>query len=399
MGKEAINHEQRAHALLSASGASRWLNCTVSPRLEEGFENKESDFAAEGTLAHEFAEVGVVYALGRLEDHEYGDICTKLKLSPHYSDEMLDEVQKHVDYVMEVYNEALSRSKDALIFVEDKVDLSMYIEEGFGLNDICIVADGILDIIDLKYGKGQRVKAIENKQMRLYGLGGVYKHELFYDLKEVRMHISQPRMDWVEVDTIGVTELKQWAQDVIIPTAKLAFEGLGEPNAGEWCRIGGSNCAAMQHCKAHADYFRSIEIKTNIAPHLISDDEVLEIYKKAKAVAVWLESIQDFVYSEALKGKKWPEFKLVEGRSNRTWKDDIAVANKLTELGYSEVQIANTKLKGIGDIEKLVGKAKFPILLDGLVIKPQGKPSLVPDSDKRPALGIEQAKSDFEDIE
>lgn len=389
-----VNHEQRAHALLSASGASKWLNCTVAPRLEEGFEDKESDFAKEGTLAHEFAELGVRLALKQITQKEYDKQTKPLYDSPYYAMDMLDEVQKHVDYVMEVYSEALSRSKDALIQIEEKIDLTHYIEDGFGTNDDVIIADGVLDVIDLKYGKGVRVSAIDNSQLKLYGLGALRANELAFDITTIRLHIVQPRLDHISVWEISAEALRLWGEEVVKPKAIQAYAGEGEQVAGDHCRW----CKAKARCKAFADKNLEVAKHEFADPHLLSDQELIDAFKIMPSIQDWLTTVSEYLHTEALKGKKWPEFKLVEGRSNRVWKNDIEVATKLESEGYQESQICNIKLKGIGDIEKLLGKKDFPVILDGLVIKPQGKPSLVPDTDKRPALGVVKAQTDFEDI-
>lgn len=389
-----VNHEQRAHALLSASGASKWLNCTVAPRLEEGFEDKESDFAKEGTLAHEFAELGVRLAIKQITQKEYDKQTKPLYDSPYYAIDMLDEVQKHVDYVMDVYSEALSRSKDALIQIEEKIDLTHYIEDGFGTNDDVIIADGVLDVIDLKYGKGVRVSAIDNSQLKLYGLGALRANELAFDITTIRLHIVQPRLDHISVWEISAEDLRAWGEDVVKPKAIQAYAGEGEQIAGDHCRW----CKAKARCKAFADKNLEVAKHEFAYPHLLSDQELIDAFKMMPSIQDWLTTVSEYLHAEALKGKKWPDFKLVEGRSNRVWKNDIEVATKLEAEGYQESQICNIKLKGIGDIEKLLGKKDFPVILDGLVIKPQGKPSLVPDTDRRPALGIVKAQSDFEDI-
>lgn len=391
---EGVNHEQRAHALLSASGASKWLNCTVAPRLEEGFQDKESDFAKEGTLAHEFAELGVRLALKQITQKEYDKAIKPLVESPYYSSEMGDEVQKHIDYVMEVYSEALSRSKDALIQIEEKIDLTHYIEDGFGTNDDVIIADGVLDVIDLKYGKGVRVSAIDNSQLKLYGLGALRANELAFDITTIRLHIVQPRLDHISVWEISAEDLRTWGEEVVKPKAIQAYAGEGEQIAGDHCRW----CKAKARCKAFAEKNLELAKHEFADPHLLSDQELIDAFKRMPSIQDWVATVSEYLLAEALKGKKWPEYKLVEGRSNRVWKNDIEVATKLESEGYQESQICNIKLKGIGDIEKLLGKKDFPVILDGLVIKPQGKPSLVPDTDKRPALGIDKAQTDFEDI-
>lgn len=391
--EKTIDHSSRKHAVLSASGASRWLNCTVSPRLEEGFESKDSPFAAEGTLAHEFAELNLKLQLGLIEETEYLGLVAPFKESEYYSEEMEEEVQKHVDYVIEQLTEARRITPDAKLLIEEKVDLTFFIEDGFGTCDVVIIADGVLEVIDLKFGKGVRVKSEDNSQLKLYGLGALRAFELAYDIHTVRLSVTQPRLDSISSWEMPAATLNSWGDEVVKPKAALAYAGGGEQVPGDWCRF----CKAKPRCKALADQNLAVLKHEFRDPLLLTDEELIDAYKISSQISDWISGISDFLLSEALKGKKWPEYKLVEGRSNRVIKDEAGVTGTLEDNLYTKEQFTNSKLKGIGDLEKLLGKKRFEEILGAYVDKPAGKPTLAHESDKRPEMGIEQAKVDFAD--
>jgi hypothetical protein len=389
-----IDHSQRAHALLSASGASRWINCTPSPRLEEGFPNESSPFAEEGTLAHEFAELLLKKQLKLITVKEYTKLAAPHVASKFYSEEMLEEVQKHVDYVKQQFSAAKRRDKHAIILIEAKVDISHLIQEGFGTCDIIIIANGTLEVIDLKYGKGLRVSAENNSQLKVYGSGALEAYELIHDIDNVRLTITQPRLDSISSWDISVEDLAQWGEEVVKPKAVEAYAGRGDQIVGDWCQF----CKASARCKAQADKAVETARADFQDPRLLTDDELIEVYKNIPLVSKWFEKVNGYVYGEALAGKVWPEHKLVEGRSNRVWTNEDDVREILSRDHYPE-DYTNYKIKGIGDIEKLVGKKNFDDILGDVVIKPAGKPSLVHESDKRPAMGNSSAQRDFaEDI-
>lgn len=390
---DAINHTERKHALLSASGASRWMNCTASARLEEGFQETASDYAAEGTLAHEFAELGLRAALSLIDPMDYPDLISALRDNDLYSDEMEEEVQKHIDYVLEQFTEAQRLTEGAILLIEEKTDLTYFIENGFGTCDVVIIADGVLEVIDLKYGKGVRVQAADNSQLKLYGLGALRAFELMYDIHTVRLTITQPRLDSISSWEITAEALNTWGEEVVKPKAKEAYAGEGEQVTGDWCRF----CKAKARCKALAKESLEIARLEFSDPMLLDDSELLEAYGQADRIIDWLNGVGAYVLAEANKGKKWEGYKLVKGRSNRIWSSAEKVEALLLKDGFKKEDILISKLAGIGAIEKLTGKAKFETLLSPVVMKPPGKPTLVPESDKRPALGVEQAKTDFAD--
>lgn len=392
--KKEVNHSERAHALLSASGASRWLNCTPSPRLEEGFANESSSFAEEGTLAHEFAELILKFDLGLIASIEYLCAVDKHKLNAYFSNDMLDFVQTHVDYVLEQFAEAKRKTPDAILLIEQKVDITHLIENGFGTCDVIIIADGTLEVIDLKYGLGVRVSAEDNAQLKLYGSGALEAYDLMYDIHTVKLTITQPRMDSISSWEITSEDLRQWGEEVVKPKAQIAYAGEGEQVTGDWCKF----CKASPRCKAQAD--KALELaKLDFAePMLLTDAQLIEVYAQSPQVTKWLSAVTDYIFKEAMNGKKWDGYKLVDGQNRRGWTDEEKAIFRLNDLcTFSEEQYTTTKLKGIGDIEKLVGKKVFPELLGDVVAFKKTSPSLVPESDKRPALGLDQAKADFAD--
>ena len=390
--KKEVNHSERAHALLSASGASRWINCTPSPRLEEGFKNESSSFAEEGTLAHEFAELNLKYYAGTSTKKEWVESTKPFMQNSFYSPEMEDFVQKHVEYVLDQFAEAKRKTPEAILLIEQKVDITHLIEEGFGTCDVIIIADGTLEVIDLKYGLGVRVSAEDNSQLKLYGSGALEAYDLMYDIHTVKLTITQPRMDSISSWEISAENLRRWGEEVVKPKAQRAYAGGGEQVTGEWCKF----CKASPRCKAQAD--KALELaKLDFAePMLLTDAQLIDIYGQSPQIAKWLTTVTDYLYKEALAGKKWEGYKLVDGQNRRGWTDEDK-AQRILSTEYDEHHYLTTKLKGIGDIEKLVGKKVFPTLLGDVVAFKKTSPSLVPESDKRPALGIDQAKANFAD--
>lgn len=385
-----------AHAILSPSGASRWMACTPSARLEMQFPDKAGEAAAEGTLAHSIGE-NLIKAVV-LFDPSYLQDAEELTHDRLYKPEMMEYCQAYADFVLERFADATRRSKDALIFLETEIDLTKYIEEGFGTGDVFIIADETLDFIDLKYGKGVPVSAVENKQMMVYALGALQEFGMLYDIKRVRMTIFQPRLDSVSEWEISVEELKAWAETDLVPKAKLAYVGEGDFVPGPHCLF----CRAKAVCKANADAQLEVlkyEFRESV---LLTDEEVADILTKADTIEKWLKSVEAHALTEAVNnGKQWPGYKLVEGRSVRVITDEAKVEDKLVANGFKVEHIQKpAELLGITALEKVVGKKKFEELLKDFVIKPAGKPTLVPLADKRPPLNsLETAKLDFAETE
>jgi hypothetical protein len=388
-----------AHALLSPSGAERWLNCTPSARLEAGFPNRAGQAAKEGTLAHSLAELMLLHKTGTLNALQYKARLKAIQADKLYDASMLAYMEDYTGYVIEQYSAALAQTKDAKIFLEQKLDLTDYMPEAFGTGDVIIIADNVLDIIDLKYGKGVPVSAEENKQMMLYALGALRDYDFMYDIHTVRMTICQPRLDSISVYELPVADLKTWADSELRPRAALAWEGKGEYKAGKHCRF----CKAAGICKANADKNLELAAHDFADGALMKDTEVAEVLQRADIFRKWLTAVEDYALEQALTaGKKWPGLKLVEGRSNRQYSDPAKVEERLlaTKAWAPEQIYVPKTLLGITALEKSIGKAVFQETVGDLLIKPPGKPTLVSVSDKRPELNtLESAATDFADVD
>ena len=386
-------HAERAHAKLSASGSHRWLACPGSVRLESQFPDQSSEYAAEGTAAHELAELMLHYKLGELNQRQYDAQLKKHKAGEHYSQEMHEYMETYTDLVIERINTTRSETPDATVLLEHRLDFSPWVPDGFGTGDVVIISEGTVEIIDLKYGKGIPVSAWENSQMRLYALGAYHEFSFIYDVDTVKMTIVQPRLDNISEDTLTVEELLDWAEKVVKPKAQEALSDDGELVAGDHCRF----CRARHTCRVRAEANLALARYDFQDPNLLSLEEIGEVLAKADELKAWVGDVEKYALEQAHKhGVKIPGWKLVEGRSNRRYKDEDQVAERLISEGYSEKDIFQKKLLGISKMEKVVGKLSFQELLGDLVIKPAGKPVLVPESDKRPELNsIESAQKDF----
>lgn len=378
----------RTHALLSPSAAGRWLECTPSARMEDKFPNTSSVYADEGTLAHRYGELLIRYHLKELNEAQLSKEEKEIQANPLYQDEMYSYAYDYALYVLETYHELKKTTKDAVLILEQKVNLTEWVEGGYGHADAIIIADGMMTVIDLKYGKGVSVSAHSNKQGMLYALGALYEFAHLYDITDVRMTIYQPRIDNISSYELPAAELLHWAETVLKPRAALAYAGEGSFSPGDACLF----CRAKAVCKANADYNLEIAKHDFADATLLTDADVSDILDRASRFTKWIEAVQQHALKEAVtNGKKWPGYKLVEGRSNRTYTDEQAVADKLHAAMYTDDQLYTQKLIGITAMEKLLGKKDFPILLGDLVIKPSGKPTLAPESDKRPELNSAQA--------
>lgn len=385
-------HEERKHALLSASGASRWLNCPPSVRLEENFPEKPASvYAEEGTLAHEFGDLNLQFLTGKISKTTLNKELKKLRKHELYYPEMEDEVKKYTDICMETFETAKKTTKDAVALVEERLDYSHIVQDGFGTGDFMVIADGVMEVIDLKFGKGLKVEAEDNPQLKLYGLGGLNAYALLYDIRVVKLSIIQPRLNHFSTFSISVDDLEKWAEEQVKPKALLAYKGEGEQTPGPWCKW----CKAKPVCKAMAKKAHDLAAKEFAEPKTLTDEEILEVYNFKDVLVDWAQSVSEYMLQKALDGKEWEGLKVVEGRSLRKWLNESEVAETLVNAGYTADKFTTSKLNGIGKVEKLVGKKDFNKLLGEHVVKPEGKPTLVPESDKRPALGIEQAKQDF----
>jgi len=372
----------KAHAVLSASSAHRWLSCTPSARLEQDFEDTSSEAAAEGTAAHALAEHKLKRVLKRR---------SKRPTSSYDSDEMEDHTDSYVAFVQEQLAEVKGHCRDPIVLIEQRLDLSAYAPESFGTADCIIAGDGTLHVIDFKYGTGILVDADHNPQMMLYALGALRIFDSLYTVNTVAMSIYQPRRENVSTWTLSVAELMTWAEDELRPRAKLAFDGEGEYCAGTWCVF----CRAAVRCRARAAEKMKLAQQEFPLPPLLTDEEIAGVLHQLPDMIKWANEIMSYATGEAVShGKEWPGFKLVEGRSVRKYANEDDVANAAKEAGYTDIY--EHKIITITAMEKLMGKKKFNEILGGLVVKPPGKPTLVADTDKRPAISSSAAK-DFMD--
>lgn len=362
-----------SHALLSPSASKRWISCPPSARLTEFLAETESSYAAEGTLAHSIAEKKLNHRLGRATSPP---VCEDAEMDEYTSD--------YAAFVLE-QTEGL---KDPTVYVEQRVDCSRYVPECFGTCDALIVSEGVLHIIDLKSGRGVKVDAEENDQLQIYSLGALQMFDCLYPIDIVRMSIYQPRLGNVQTWETTVKELTEWAETVLMPAAKLAWDGKGNFCAGDHCRF----CKAKAECRARAEANMALAVYDFTDPALLQICEVADILGKVDELVSWASDIKDYALTKALSGTKFDGWKVVAGRSNRKYTDEQAAAKTVSDAGYDPYE---HKLLGITAMTSLLGRKKFDELLGGLTCKPEGKPVLVPTSDKRNEINT--AADDFAD--
>lgn len=360
------------HALLSASSSKQWLNCPPSARLCADIRSRASPYAQQGTDAHELCEYKVLSALG----HAVHNPVEELEF---YDAEMESCTEEYRNFVLEQYEEAKTLCNDPLVLVEQKLDFSKWVPDGFGTGDCLIVADDVLHIIDFKYGLGVLVDAEHNPQMMCYALGALDVYDCIYDINTIKMTIFQPRRDNISTCSITKAELLNWADTVLAPTARLAYEGEGEFKAGDHCTF----CKAKAVCRKRAEYNLELARYDFAMPATLDDTEIAAILPKVDALVSWVSDIKEYALSRALNGTHYDGYKIVAGKANRRYIDDVAVADAVTSAGYDPYE---RKLLGITAMTSLLGKTKFNEILGDLIEKPQGKPTLVPESDKRQAL-------------
>ena len=367
------------HAILSASSSHRWLHCNPSARLEQEFEDRETEAAAEGTAAHALCEYKLRRAL---------KMQSKKPISPYDCEEMDLHTDGYVQFVLEIIAKARQTCNDPIINIEQRLDFSCYVPDGFGTGDCVIISDKTLHIIDFKYGRGVLVEADHNPQMMLYALGALHLYDSLYDIDEIAMTIYQPRRENICTWTIPIGELKDWAENELKPKAILAFEGKGDYRPGPWCTF----CRAAIQCRARAEEKLQLAQYEFAIPPLLTDDEIEGILDTLSDLTSWANEIMAYAQDAALNhGKRWKGWKMVEGRSNRKYTDEQAVISAANEAGYHDIY--RQSLLPITEMEKLMGRKTFADILGSLVFKPPGKPTLVPTSDKRPEINT--AKADF----
>lgn len=377
------------HALLSPSAAHRWINCTAAPRLEANIPDTGSSYAAEGTLAHAYCALKLKEFLGLPTDGELAEIA-ELK-DQYHTGEMDEYTDTYKTIVLEKFNEARARTKDAQLLIETRLDFREYIPDAFGTADAIIIADGTMEVIDFKYGKGVKVEAYKNPQMMIYALGAYDRFNFEYMINRVRMTIIQPRIDNLSEYQLSVSELMAWTYEVLAPKANEVYAGNGPQVPGEWCKF----CKVKGQCKALAQMCTEA-IKTD--PKLVSTEELANnILPTLDTVKMWLTGVEEYALQQALSGVHLPGWKIVEGRSNRKIVNPDAAAVALNKAGYKTTEIYKPQeMRTITELEKLCGKKQFATICGEYIEKPQGKPTLAAESDKRPA--INPAADDFKDI-
>lgn len=375
------------HAILSASGAHRWLNCPPSARWEGALhETTSSVFAEEGTAAHAFAELELNYRLGNIADFEYNQAFDELKekYSVYYGPSMQEYIDAYADEVMARVQLAAEKfgEERTILLTEHRLDFSHWVPEAFGTGDVVLITPEYLEIIDLKYGKGVVVSAENNPQLKLYALGAYNDFGSIYEFDMVRTTIIQPRLDAVSSASYTVETLLAWGNE-IKPIAQQAFEGQGEFKAGEHCRF----CKARTQCRARGRYMLELadEFQTKPAEQL-TPSEMSQILERSADITAWIKEITEYALKEALTGVQWPGYKVVEGRSNRAITDEQKAVEAFKQSGVPEALLYERKLISLTKMEEEFGKKKVSEIIGNLIEKPQGKPTLVPVSDKRPEM-------------
>ena len=384
------NHSERDHALLSASSAQRWLACPPSAVAAEAYPEQDTDFTREGTLAHEVAEI---YANDDQVDLEATDVDTAELITQ----EMIDCAIAYRDYIQE-----LKTADDAIVLLEQRVDFSPWVPDGFGTCDCILIQKdpvfpdtNVLTIIDYKYGRGVAVSAEDNPQMKLYALGALNDYGIALDVTRVEMHIFQPRLNNISRDALPVAKLLEWAEKEVKPTAAKAFKGKGSYSAGEHCRF----CPHAGRCrtltKICTEYVETHDLR--VAVPVLAPHELAEALRMEPLIQLWLKRIKGQAMDTLLSGGEVPGWKVVEGKlGNRKWTDETEVFNLLTGAGYDRQDITETKLLSPSAMDKALGKKKVAELLPRFIDRTPGAPTLAPATDKRPAYDrLAEAQNDF----
>lgn len=372
------------HAYLAASASERWLKCPPSAKLCAQEEDRGSPYAQQGTDAHELAAYLAEKALGRSSRDPTEDLT-------YYDAEMQEAAEGYASFVMEQVAEAKKLCADPLVCIEQTLDFSKWVEHGFGTGDCVIVADDLLHIVDLKYGLGVLVTASGedgsgNSQLKCYALGALDTFGDLYDIRRIRLSIYQPRRDNVDTFELSKEDLLKWANEVLAPIARLAYEGKGDFTAGEHCQF----CKVKASCRKRAEYSMELAKYDFAEAPTLDAEEIAAILPQIDSLVSWAEDIKSYALEQALSGVHYPGFKVVEGRSNRKYIDEAAVAKVVSDAGYDPYE---KKLLGITAMQRQLGKKRFEELLTGLVVKPQGKPVLAPNTDTRPEFNT--AANDF----
>ena len=384
---KTVEHSSRSHARLNASSSHRWMMCPPSVKLSEQFADKPSPYAEEGTFLHELCELKLHRYLGDMVPELIEEQYAEHRDNDFYSDEAESVTDEYVAFCIETIEAVRLSCPDPLIMVEHRLDYSEYVPEGFGTGDLVIVADGVIEVIDFKGGRGVRVDANRNSQLMLYGLGALLEFDPLYDIHTVRMTIVQPRLSNTSTYEITAQELIRWAETEVRPKAMLAYEGAGEFCAGEWCRF----CKARYTCRKRSEYHMRLAEHDFRQPDLLSDEEIADILPVADSLNSWVQDLLAYATQAAVNGKSWPGYKLVAGRTVRKYTSEAEVIKAATEAGYTDIY--KTTLLGVGDLEKRMGRKRFGEVLGKFIVKPAGAPTLVPETDARKPYS--DAASDF----
>ena len=373
MAEKQIDHSARSHALLSPSAAHRWMVCTPSAVFTDKMPDKSSEYAEEGTRAHELAEK-------RIRDYLAG----KKTVIKKEDEQIYSEVLPYIEYVTDLYEKLKAEYADTVMFIEQKVSAKRWIDQCWGTSDCVIISDASIFVIDLKFGKGVMVDAPNNPQARIYGLGAYDLFSDLYDIDTVHNIIVQPRLSHISEEIISAEDLLKWADEELVPAGKAALEGAGEFKAGEHCKF----CKAAATCRYRAARFNRLHDLSLTDLHLLTDEEVGDALSMAEELSSWLSALKEEVTGKLMKGEPMKGWKLVRGRSVRKYSDVLAVRDKLISAGIDEGLIYKEReLLNITDMTKVLGgKKKLEELLGDLIVKPEGKPTLVPESDRREAI-------------
>ena len=380
---ELNNHEDRAHALLSASSAHRWLSCPASAVAAEAYPEQDTEFTREGTLAHEVAEATVRAAIESKP--------LNFTVPEGLTTEMLNCADEYRDYILEQ-----RKAADAVVLLEQRVDFSPWVPDGFGTADCIIIQGDTMDVIDYKYGQGVAVYATDNPQMKLYGLGALNDYGFAFNVQKVRLHIFQPRINNISVDELTVDDLMTWAEKTVKPIAEKAAKGKGGYKAGAWCKF----CPHAGRCKTLTktctEYVETHSLR--VAVPVLAPHEVAEVLAMEPLVSLWLKRVKDQAMTTLMNGGEVPGYKLVEGKQgNRKWTADFQVLEALKAAGYSQEDVTKTELLSPAAMDKAIGKKKVAELLEKYIDRAPGAPTLAPESDKRPVYNrLAEAVKDFE---
>lgn len=386
-----MDHKDRKHALLSASGASRWMKCNPSARMEEIFPETTSEYAEEGTLAHELSELKLRAYLTGMAKRTYNGKVKELKKNKLYKLEMETYTDVYVDHIKELI---LSFDNMPMVAVEKQVDFSDYVPEGFGTVDFLSIDDGVMYIRDLKYGKGVPVYVEGNPQLMLYALGAYLEYSLYLDINRIELGIVQPRLNNINTWSVSADELIEWAENVVKPNAEKAFKGEGDFNVGN-CTF----CRAKAVCRARAEHNMSVELDMKLKGNILSNGEIGDVLDRATDLARWVKTLEDYAKNAILRGEVVPGWKLVEGRSVRSFKDTEKAMEILKENGVAEEVMYERKLLTLSQLESVVGK-NFNNYVGDLIVKPKGAPTLVKESDKRAnyVIDVVNARDEFKEF-